>query len=32
MIILTLMESMRLGKPKTLSELTNERGNRLGGT
>ena len=29
MIILTLLESMKLGKPKTLSELTNERGNRL---
>ena len=29
-VILTLLESMRLGKPKTLSELTNERGNRRG--
>ena len=30
-VILTLLESTRLGKPKTLSELTNERGNRRGG-
>ena len=29
MIILTLLESVRLGKPKTLSELKNERGNRF---
>ena len=30
-MVLTLLESMRLGKPKTLSELRNERGNRRGG-